>query len=339
MKIANYQIENYIQRIGNEKIAGCLVYGPESSVVRYRFSVIAKKIVKDLADPFLVVNIDEDRIREDSGILADEFFALPMFGGRKLITIKNAGIYTAQSLKALIANKDFANKSDNFILIQGEDLSKSSALRKIVEDSPGLASIACYEDDEQVVRKFISEKLQENQLKFNLKIIDLLLEKFGKNRQLLNLEIEKIAQYFYENKNLNLDELSLILTDQNEVSANQFVANFADKKYAIALEQLNKMLDNDYEPIALVRILSSYFQKLYHAKLMIEKGEKDFDSAVKAQFLFFKIEVEFRRHLKNSSLNFLVKILSDLEKIEIKIKSTKMSPELIFLSYIRDLVL
>jgi DNA polymerase-3 subunit delta len=339
MKIANYQIENYIQRINNEKIAGCLVYGPESSVVRYRFSVIAKKIVKDLADPFLVVNIDEDKIKEDSGILADEFFAFPMFGGRKLIIIKDAGSYTAQSLKALIANKDFANKSDNFILIQGEDLSKSSALRKIVEDNPSLASIACYEDDEQVVRKFISEKLQENQLKFNLKIIDLLLEKFGKNRQLLNLEIEKIAQYFHDDKNLNLEDLSLILVDQNEISANQFVANFADKKYAIALNQLNKMLDGDFEAIALVRILSGYFQKLYNAKLMIERDGKDFDMAVKAQFLFFKIEAEFRRHLKNLSLNSLVKILGDLEKIEIKIKSTKMPPKLIFLSYIRDLAL
>ena len=339
MKIANYQIENYIQRINSEKIAGCLVYGPESSVVRYRFSVIAKKIVKDLADPFLVVNIDEDKIKEDSGILADEFFAFPMFGGRKLIIIKDAGTYAAQSLKALIANKDFANKSDNFILIQGDDLSKTSALRKIVEDSSSLASIACYEDDEQVVRKFISEKLQENQLKFNVKIIDLLLEKFGKNRQLLNLEIEKIAQYFYDDKNLDIEKLSIILVDQNEISANQFVGNFADKRYPMALNQANKMLDGDFEVIALVRILSGYFQKLYNAKLMIERDGKDFDGAVKAQFLFFNIEVEFRRHLKNLSLNFLVKILSDLEKIEIKIKSNKTPPKLIFLSYIRDLAL
>jgi DNA polymerase III delta subunit len=72
---------------------------------------------------------------------------------------------------------------------------------------------------------------------------------------------------------------------------------------------------------------------------MIEGDDKDFDGAVKAQFLFFKIEVEFRRHLKNLSMNFLVKILSDLEKIEIKIKSTKMPPKLIFVSYIRDLAL
>ena len=32
-----------------------------------------------------------------------------------------------------------------------------------------------------------------------------------------------------------------------------------------------------------------HFQKLYNAKLMIERDGKDFDMAVKAQFLFFKI--------------------------------------------------
>jgi DNA polymerase III delta subunit len=67
---------------------------------------------------------------------------------------------------------------------------------------------------------------------------------------------------------------------------------------------------------------------------MIQRDKIDFDSAVKSQFLFFKIEVDFRRHLKNISLQYLIKLLIDLEKIEIRIMSGEKLPKLIILDYI-----
>lgn len=338
MKITSSQIENYLNRIDNEKIAGCLVYGPEAVVVRARVEIIAKKIVKDLSDGFLVSNLSEDKLEADNALLADEFFSLPMFGGRKLIIIKDASTYSAQALKALVANKDFAKKSDNFILIQADDLAKTSLLRKIAEDNPSLASIACYEDSEQVIRQFIVDNLKQKNLKFNLKIVDLFLEKFGKNRQLIALEIEKISQYFATQSNIEPDALAQILVDQSEISVNQFISSFADQNFSLALKQANKLLNGDFEAIGLIRILSIYFQKLYHAKIALEQGGVDFETIVRQQNLFFKAQDDFRRHLKKLSLKFLIKILHDLEENEIKVKTSRMSPRLIIPNYITSLV-
>ncbi|MFM7621208.1 MAG: DNA polymerase III subunit delta [Alphaproteobacteria bacterium] len=338
MKITSSQIENYLLRIANEKIAGCLVYGPEAIVVRARVEIIAKKIVKDLSDGFLVSNLSEEKLEIDNALLADEFYSMAMFGGRKLIIIKDASTYTAQALKALVANKDYAKKSDNFILIQADDLSKTSALRKIAEDNPSLASIACYEDSEQVIRQFIIDNLKQKNLKFNLKIVDLFLEKFGKNRQLIALEIEKISQYFASENNLESEALAQMLVDQSEISINQFVSSFADQNFSMALKHANKLLSGDFEAIGLIRILSIYIQKLYHAKLALEQGGVDFETIIRQQNLFFKAQDDFRRHLKKLSLNFLIKILGDLEENEIKVKTSKMSPKLVITSYITSLV-
>jgi len=334
MKIANYQIENYLQKIDKEKIAGCLLYGPNLVLSSYRLEMISKKIVSNLADPFLVSILSEARCSDDQGSIADEFYSIPMFGGRKLIIIKDAGNNTAQSIKQLISNKDFIKKSDNFILIQAGDLSKTSALRKIFEDSPSLVGIGCYEDDDQFIRKFVNDKLLENNFKFNANIVNLLIEKFGKNRQILSLEIEKLSQYFQENKNLTQETLNEILVEQNEVSLNQFINNFADKKFSLALHEAKRLLDEEIKSIGLIRIWREYFYKLYNCKLMIQRDKIDFDSAVKSQFLFFKIEADFRRHLKNISLQYLIKLLIDLEKIEIRIMSGEKLPKLIILDYI-----
>lgn len=337
MKITSSQIENYINRIDSEKIAGCLVYGPEAIVVRSRFEIIAKKIVKDLSDGFLVSNLNEEKLENDNALLADEFYSIPMFGGRKLIIIKDASMHTAKALKQIIEQENYAQKSDNFILVQSDDLPTTSALRKIFESQAKLASIACYEDDDAIIKKFIGEKFKENNLKYSTAIVDLLVGRVGKNRQALTMEIEKISQYFAPKTNIELSAIEEILVEQNEISANQFVVSFADKKFASSLIQANKIIDQGgIEIIFLLRILSNYFQKLYQAKIMIELDKSSVEEVLAKQKIFFKMQGDFRRHLKDLKIKFIAKILQDLEQIEIKIKLGKMSPKLIFLGYIAN---
>lgn len=336
MKIPPFQIDPYIQKIASEKIAGCLIFGPEASITNYRFDLIAKKICPDLTDPFLVSTITKDRMAQDSSLIASEFYSISMLGGRKIILIKDLDATITASLKALFSEPDFAKKSDNFLLILGGDLDKSSAIRKTCEDSPFLAVIACYEDDDRVIKKFIESELQKNQIKFNSQIIDFLFEKLGKNRQIIGLEIDKINSFLGENKDLNFDTLLELSSSSAEITANEFVTNFAAQNFNMALSQAERLFKDGFEPITLIRFLTNYLQKLYNAKLDITERGVDFEEAVKSQRLFFKVEAEFRKHLKNISLDFLIEILQELQNLEIKIKSGNSSPKLLFLSLITN---
>lgn len=336
MKIAPFQIDNYIQRIAGEKIAGCLVFGPETSSVNYRFDLIAKKISPDLSDPFLVANLSKERLSEDKAILADEFFSFSMIGGRKLILLKDVDIAATAALKILFEDSNFAKKSENFILIQAGDLDKGSALRKACEDNPHFAAIACYEDDDRSIRKFIENELVKKQVKFSSQTIDQLFEKFGKNRQVILSELEKIIIFLGEEKNLTVEIVEKITASEAEISANEMVMNFAAQKFDVAFLQTEKLFKDGFEAITLIRFLTNYLQKLYQAKASIDSGELDFESAVKNQRLFFKTEIEFRKHLKGLSLKFLIKNLSDLQELEIKIKNGVMPSKLIFTAFVQD---
>jgi DNA polymerase-3 subunit delta len=336
MKIPPFQIANYLQKIAGEKIAGCLLFGPEASVVSHRFDYIAKKISPNLADPFLVANLSKERLSEDKGILADEFFSFSMLGGRKLILVKDCDVAVGAALKLLFEDRDFATKSENFILVQAGDLDKGSVLRKAAEDNPHFAAIACYEDDERAIKQFIASELVKRQVKFNEQVTELLLEKFGKNRQVILSELEKILVFLGEEKNLSVELVEKLTASEAEISANEFVMNFAAQKFEIALLQSEKLFKNGFEAITLIRFLSNYLQKLYQAKTDIELNISDFETAVKNQRLFFKTEVEFRKQLKNLSLDFLVKNLYDLESLEIKIKSGVMPARLLFVAFVQD---
>jgi len=259
-----------------------------------------------------------------------------MLGGRKLIMIRDSDVAAASAIKILFEDRDFAKKSENFILIQAGDLDKGSALRKACEDNPHFAAIACYEDDERAIKKFIETELAKKHLKPGFQVVDLLLEKFGKNRQIILSELERIAVFFNEETVLSVELVEKVTSSESEISANEFVMNFAAQKFDTALLQAEKLFKNDFEPITLIRFLSNYLQKLYQAKIAIDLKEFDFEEAVKAQRLFFKTEFEFRKHLRTLSLGFLVKNLQELANLEIKIKSGYMVPKLLFIGFIQE---
>jgi DNA polymerase-3 subunit delta len=337
MKIANAQIDFYIQKIAQEKIAGCLIYGPEVSVVNYRFNLIAKNISPDLSDPFLVSNLSKERLSEDKGILADEFFSFSMLGGRKLILLKDIDIAAGAALKILFEDREFAKKSENFILIQAGDLDKSSALRKACEDNPHFAVIACYEDDERTIKKFIGNEFALKQVKASSQVIDLLLEKFGKNRQIILMELEKIFLCASGAKELTLEMANKVVGLEAEISVNELIFSIASQKFDVALTRAERLFKDGSEPIVLIRFISNYLQKLYQAKCEIESLGADFEDAVKAQRLFFKTEIEFRKNLKLLPLSFLTKTLQQLAELEIKIKTTSISPKLLFTNFVQNL--
>ncbi len=336
MKISNYQIEPYIQRIAQEKIAGCLLFGPEAALVNYRFNLIAKKIAPNLSDPFLVANISKEKLVEDKAILADEFFSYSMLGGRKLILIRDADAQAGAALKMLFSDQDFAKKSDNFILIQGGDLDKSSPLRKICEENSHFAAIACYEDDERVIKKFIADELLRHKVKFNLDVTLILFEKFGKNRQIILAELEKILVFLGEEKNLTVELVKKLSTSEAEISANEFVENFAAQRFDSALLIAEKLFRDGFEAITLARFLSNFLQKLYQARMEIESAGIGFDEAVKNQRLFFKAEAEFRLALKNLSKVFLIENLYELQQLEIKMKNSSLPPKLLLTAFVQN---
>jgi len=339
MKISSYQVENYIKKIADEKISGCLLYGPEPTITRFRFETIAKKIVNNLSDPFLVSQLTAEKIKDDKALLVDEFYSIAMLGGRRLIMIKDCDKNSSQaltaSLKNLMADPQYGRKSDNFVLIQMGDLDKGSALRKLVEESQFFMAIPCYEEDAVSLRKSISEIFVENEIIVEGEIINLMIKNFGKDRNLIQNEIAKIKNYLDDEKKLSLETFNKIISLKEDENLQDFAVQFANKNYDWCFMQAEKALENGNESIMLTRNLINYFSKLYNAKILIENDRVGIDEAIKSAQIFYKVEQNFRRNLQNLSLKFIVKSLQSFEKLEINLKKGNMSQRLVFLSYIR----
>ena len=337
MKISTYQIENYIKNIASQKIAGCLIFGQDQSLIDHYWQKISRKIVDDINDPFLVVNINKDKIKDNPSIIVDEYYSIAMMGGRKLIIIDSSISEVAQSLKIIFDNIDFVEKTNNFLLIIANDLEKFNKLRKISEENKSFAAIACYQESQQNVPKYTVEKLNYISLPHNLEIINLIYDKANGNRNLIDLEVKKLDLYFDDNinkKDISIDLISNIVTDQSSASIDEFIQQFCQKDYITQIKTFKKLVANSHNNIMIIRFLINYLTKLYNAKISIKIKKEKIDQVIKDQKIFFKQEPFFRKSLLELKFNHIKKRIYLLQDCEVKSKQSNIYQDLVFYNFL-----
>ena len=337
----NTNIDHYLKNINQAKISGCLLYGPNVLLSNFRFEMIAKSIVANLQDQFLVTNLNNQQIKEDCYILLDEFFSIPMFGERKLIIIRNPEKDFTTAIKALFATNNYASKSNNFILVFADELDKDSSLRKTIEDDPYFIAIPAYVEKESDINQFITFELKKHQIKADFSVVKAIAQNVGKNRQIISTEINKIATYLAENKNLNLLTLQKLL-GENQASSGEnlvqnFVLDFAFKKYHLCLENMAKIYNEHKEFIMLTRVLITYFSKLYFGKIAWQVYKKPLPQIALEEKVFYPMQEPFLQHLQQLNLQFINVMLQNLEELELNLKQSKIGDCLVFASFLQNL--
>ena len=337
MQIKPYQAESFINNISkNKEIFAVLLYGPESGLISIYQKRISHSIVADLSDPFLVVHLNEKQLEQDQGLLADEFTAISMLGGRKLIMV-DGGNKMTESLKLIFETSkkqsNFKIVGDNFILIIADDLDKTSSLRKFAETSPHIATIACYEDDLTTISAIIRQKFKEQNFTFENQIVELLLNRFSKNRQIILNEIDKLFLFMGKNRHITAEIIQENIADIAEISGYNFVEEFANRDTKKAILFLEKLFAEKTSPITILRFLNNYFNKLALVKNNIENGN-NLDLEMKIQNVFFKQRQSFKKHLSIWSHKAIGNILIKLQELEIKCKNSNFDSELLLSAFV-----
>jgi len=325
MKIQPREIENFI-KTPNPACSIILVYGPDEGLIRERISILGKSVVEDLNDPFNVVELTGDQIIDDPARLSDEFFALSMMGGRRLIRIRNAGDKLTKILKSLFEEK---NTPESLILIEAKNLTPKSSLRKLCEKEKNAAAVPCYTDDERSLSGLISSELRNHNLKITADALALFASSIIGDRALARNEIEKLITYIGQtHKSIDIPDI------QNCIGYNSSLSMEDVARYAASgqIAKMNKSMDHLFaegtSPIAILRIAQNYFRRLHISKARIEKGES-LDMAIKRLTppIFFKTKPEFARQLSGWNFANLGTALNKLMETEAQCKRTGLPPE------------
>lgn len=303
----SFLVENNIEILKNNLI---LFYG-ENFGLKENF----KNLIKEKNKNIIVKNLFQEDFIKNKEIIYNEILNGSLFDEKKIFFLNNCNDKILEFVKE-IETKLNSNK----ICIYSEILDKKSKLRNYFEKSEFCDVVACYEDTEINIKKFLQTKLKSFS-GVTPQILNIFLENCGLDRVKLNNELQKVNDYF-TNKIINSEDLTKLINTKND-------DNFKTLKESV-LNGKNKTTNNllsitmlDIEKIPFY--LHSLSQNLLKIKELINlsKGANIADAIDKIKPpIFWKEKPTFLMQCKLWNLKKIKEATQKIYDIEIKSKSS-----------------
>jgi DNA polymerase-3 subunit delta len=328
VKIEPRQVEAFLKK-PDPKIRGVVVYGNDDGLIAERAVALAKTVCEDLKDPFRVVDIAGDALKNDPARLADEFGAMSLMGGRRVIRVRPAGEESADALENLAA----ASAGDALIVIEGGNLTPRSTLRALAETEDCLAALPCYMDNEAALQGLVESAARARGLGVDADALDWIVERLGGDRGQSRSEVDKLLLYKEGDgsKTVALGDAIAVLGDTAAIGIEDVIAATFDGELVALDRALDRVFSEGGNPVQLVRALQRHADQLHLVAGHVANGGNLEAAMFKARGLprGGPVRQRFERHVRAWPLRRLSDALQAILKAEQECKSTGYPDEAI----------
>ena len=306
-----------------------LFYGEEL----YLLENAVKKIKKLFGELILGINYIQINETNIDNLISD--IETPAFGfDKKLIVIKNAGLFKKGTKKNPEANSERQKKIADYIqeninlindstilLFIEEDISKVE-LQKVIEEN----GVVC--NFERLKPLDIKKKLKgicnAYEVNVNEQNLDLLIETSGTNMQSLINEIRKLIEYAGKGGTITKESVEKLATKEFDAIIFELTDNLGKKDIKEAMRILNELICNK-EPVQKILItLYNHFKKIYLTKLCTERNRQDIINVLNLKPNQTFLVTKYKKQAGYFKTNELRKILGELIELDNKSKSGKI---------------
>ena len=243
------------------------------------------------------------------------------FDNEKLIIINRATDKIRGTIEELIEK----NPEGIQIILNSKNLEKKSTLRKFFEKEKSIICVPFYEDNNQTLNSMISLFFRNKKISISQQLVNVLIERSRGDRKNLNNELEKIASYSLNKKNLNLEEIIRLTNLADNYSASELVDHSLAKNTRKTVTILNENNYSDEDNIIIIRTLLAKLKRLVKIYELVDE-KNNIEQAVSASKppIFWKdkpLVIQQIRSWKKEHLKNLIYKTNDIELL-IKKNST-----------------
>jgi DNA polymerase-3 subunit delta len=281
--------DGFIERLPKQ-IRFVLVYGPDEGLAQERAKAAVRKLIGADPDPLNLVRLEGDAVARDPGALADEAYAIPMFGGARAIWIDAQARDLLPALEPLFARPP----ADSTIVVKAGQLRKGTGLRAAFESSADRASIECYSDDAGALQSLIESEASAAGLSIAPDARAALVALTGADRLTTRGEIAKLMLYARGQSAVTAEDVEAIVSDAAPSNLDQVVDQALLGELAAVETSLARFFHEGGEADLLMIRLVQRMLLLHRLRLEMDQG-RSFDAACQA--LFVKLPLGARRAL------------------------------------------
>lgn len=323
MKITPSKVKKFLEK--PQALSGVLIHGSDNSGIDF----YVQEIIANLSG-YSVQVMDFAVVNKSPGLLLSELANISMFTSKKLIKLINVSGGISKELKSVL----HYSAGDNYVMLIAGDLPYNSATKSYMESSKVFGVVACYKDSNSNLHDIISGYLKQSDVQYTSEVIYHLQSYFNHSKLSIYSELEKLVLYLGKRKDLKLSDVeSCFSTSGNDhATLDNLCSAIASKDTTHFIKISDTLIEQEnFSPIALIRIISNYFLRLENVLLLMQGGAKEQDAIDQlSPPLFFKQLQSFKSHLKNFRLSELKEVLENLINLEITCKKTNLSHKMLF---------
>jgi DNA polymerase-3 subunit delta len=287
--VSSASADGFSERLPKE-IRFYLVYGPDEGLAHERVKAIIRNLIDAQSEPMQLVRLEGDAVARDPGALADEAYAVSMFGGARAIWIDAQGRDLLPALEPLFARPP----TDCSIVIKAGQLKKGTALRTAFENSAAHAAIECYSDDANALEALIDAEARAAGLSISPDARAALVALVGADRRTTRGEIAKLMLYTRGKPQITVEDVEAIVSDAAPSNLDEVVDQALLGDLAAVETSLTRFFHEGGEADHLMMRLVARLLLLHRIRLEMDQG-RPFDAACQA--LFVKLPLTARRAL------------------------------------------
>ncbi|MCB1499827.1 MAG: DNA polymerase III subunit delta [Hyphomicrobiaceae bacterium] len=246
-----------------------LIHGNDTGLVAERAAAFTRATLGSSADPLGLIRLEASEVSSDPARLADEAYAIPMFGGRRCIELRVSGNWQVlPALQPLFANPPV----DSALVVTAGELRKTSPVRKLFEQAKHAYAIACYADDARALDRVIDEETARAGLTIAGDARAALKQLIGSDRMASRGEVSKLCLYAEGAGEITLDDVRAVVGDASASAVDEAVDAVAGGD-APSFERLyRRLVAAGTAGFTVAGAAQRHFDMLHRARGQVERG-------------------------------------------------------------------
>lgn len=305
-------------------VRAVLIYGPDIGLVRERLNGLTKAVAGSVDDPFRVIEIQGDALRDDPARLRDEAAAMSFGGGRRVVRVRDAG----DNLADLFESFDKDAVGDALVVVTAGDLSPRSKLRTAFEGGDRIAALPCYSDTPEAIQSVARDMLRRAGLQIAPDALSWLVDHLGGDRELSRRELEKLIVYKGGAGTVTEEDVLACVGDTAGFGVDDLIYALADGDQATMQRVYGRLVNEGTSPISILTMVSRHLTRLHETRGRMSEGKSaDAAAAMLRPPVFFKFKGRFTSQANRWSETLLARGLEIVTEAEMQAKSTDMPAE------------
>jgi DNA polymerase-3 subunit delta len=245
-----------------------LIHG-EEGLVAERTAALVKAVTGSTDDPFAHVRLEADDLASDPGKLSDEAHAIPLFGGRRAISVRVSGNRSIiPAVEAILADPPV----DSWIVISADDLRKTAPLRRLAESHKSAAAIACLADNSRDLDRLIDEETRAAGLAIDDEARGALVQLIGGDRLLSRGEIRKLCLYAADKASIGIEDVRAIVGDASAFDLDDAIDALALGEVAAFTDTYRRLVASGTPGFVIAGAVLRHFSFLHRARAAVDRG-------------------------------------------------------------------